>query len=113
MVATEKVIIPAMVGVDIGCGMMAVKTSLKAKDLPQSLKSIRLNIESLIPHGRSHRGGKNDKGSWRDGIPKEVESRWNNELREDFEKISGKHSKIKQSNHINHLGSLGGGNHFY
>lgn len=112
VVATQKVIIPAMVGVDIGCGMMAVKTSLKAEDLPSSLKFMRQNIESLIPHGRSNKGGKNDKGSWRHRIPKEVESRWNQELKTDFEKIGEKHPKIKKSNHINHLGSLGGGNHF-
>ena len=112
VVATEKVIIPAMVGVDIGCGMMAVKTSLKAKDLSESLKTMRSNMESLIPHGRSHGGSKNDKGSWKNSIPKEVEIRWNDELKEDFEKISEKHAKIKQSNHVNHLGSLGGGNHF-
>ena len=112
VVATQKVIIPAMVGVDIGCGMMAVKTSLKSEDLPQSLKTMRLNIESLVPHGRSDKGGKNDSGSWRNNIPKEVEIRWNCELKEDFESICKKYLKIKKSNHINHLGSLGSGNHF-
>ena len=112
VVATHKVIIPAMVGVDIGCGMMAVKTSLKSGDLPDSLKSMRLNIESLVPHGRTNRGGKNDKGSWRYNIPKEVENCWNKKLKDDFENIGKKHPKIKESNHINHLGSLGGGNHF-
>ena len=112
VVATTKVIIPAMVGVDIGCGMMAVKTSLKVEDLPDSLKEIRLKIESLIPHGRSNRGGCNDVGSWRNDIPREVENRWNLELKEDFETITQKHSSIKKSNNINHLGSLGSGNHF-
>ena len=112
VVATHKVIIPAMVGVDIGCGMMAVKTNLKSEDLPDSLKAMRMDIESLVPHGRSNRGGKNDTGSWRHNIPKEVENRWNDELKDDFESISKKHPKIKESNHINHLGSLGGGNHF-
>ena len=112
VVATQKVIIPAMVGVDIGCGMMAVKTSLKSEDLPQSLKAMRLNIESAVPHGRSDRGGKNDVGSWRGDIPTEVGERWSEELKADFEDICTKHPKIKSSNHINHLGSLGGGNHF-
>lgn len=112
VVATQKVIIPAMVGVDIGCGMMAVKTSLKSEDLPSPLKSIRQNIESMVPHGRSNKGGKNDVGSWRHRIPRDVESRWNQDLKEDFEKIGEKHPKIQKSNHINHLGSLGGGNHF-
>ncbi len=112
VVATQKVIIPAMVGVDIGCGMMAVQTSLKSEDLPQSLKKVRLSIESLIPHGRSHHGGKGDKGSWRNNIPKEVERRWSGQLKKDFEGICEKHPQIQKSNHVNHLGSLGGGNHF-
>ena len=55
---------------------------------------------------------KNDKGSWQENIPKEINIRWNHELKEDFEKICEKHPKIRSSNHINHLGSLGGGNHF-
>lgn len=112
VVATQQVIIPAMVGVDIGCGMMAVKTSLTAKELPQSLKIIRSNIESAVPHGRSKKGGRSDKGSWQDQIPVEVQNRWNNELQIEFEKICEKHPKIKKSNHVNHLGSLGSGNHF-
>ena len=112
VVATQKVIIPAMVGVDIGCGMMAVKTSLKSEDLPQSLKAMRLSIESVVPHGRSDRGGKNDVGSWRGDMPLAVEERWSEELKEDFDNICTKHPKIKSSNSISHLGSLGGGNHF-
>ena len=113
VVATQKVIIPAMVGVDIGCGMMAVKTSLKSGDLPQSLKTMRLNVESRIPHGRSDKGGKNMM--WEVGgitFPKRLRVEWNHELKEDFENICEKHSRIRKSNHINHLGSLGGGNHF-
>ncbi|MCZ0931795.1 MAG: RtcB family protein [Oligoflexia bacterium] len=47
--ATGKVIIPATVGVDIGCGMMAVKTTLKADDLPESLSKIRSQIETAVP----------------------------------------------------------------
>jgi hypothetical protein len=39
------------VGVDIGCGMIATRTTLKAKHLPDSLKVIRENIEQAIPHG--------------------------------------------------------------
>ena len=112
VVATQKVIIPAMVGVDIGCGMMAVKTSLKSEDLPQSLKAMRLSIESVVPHGRSDRGGKNDVGSWRGDMPLAVEERWSEELKEDFDNICTKHPKIKSSNSISHLGSLGSGNHF-
>ena len=49
VIATEEAIIPAAVGVDIGCGMIAVKTKLKAKDLPESIEAIRKGIERLIP----------------------------------------------------------------
>ena len=116
VVATTKVIIPAMVGVDIGCGMMAMKTSLKAGDLPESLKDLRSQIEKAVPHGRSRPSKRasrfKDKGSWMDNIPSLVERRWNKELKDDFEKIIKTHPKIQKSNHINHLGSLGTGNHF-
>lgn len=51
VIATEKAIIPSAVGVDIGCGMNAVRLSLKASDLPDSLKAIRDQIERDIPLG--------------------------------------------------------------
>ena len=56
-------IVPAAVGVDIGCGMMAVKTSLSSADLPDNLASIRVAIEATVPHGRTHHGGCNDRGA--------------------------------------------------
>ncbi len=51
VIATQGAIIPAAVGVDIGCGMMAVETSLKASDLPDSLAAVRTAIERAVPHG--------------------------------------------------------------
>ena len=51
VIATQGAIIPAAVGVDIGCGMMAVQTSLQAKDLPESLAALRSRIERAVPHG--------------------------------------------------------------
>jgi tRNA-splicing ligase RtcB len=51
VIATVNAIIPAAVGVDIGCGMMAVCTTLKAEDLPDSLSSLRTAIESKVPTG--------------------------------------------------------------
>ena len=49
VIASKKAVIPAAVGVDIGCGMMAVHTSLKATDLPDSLADIRSDIERAVP----------------------------------------------------------------
>lgn len=65
VIATKNAIIPAAVGVDMGCGMMARKTSLRASDLPDNLLGLRTAIEERIPHGRTDNGGRNDKGSWR------------------------------------------------
>src|SRR5690349_10311049 len=53
VVPTEKAIIPAAVGVDIGCGMVAMQTDLPAAQLPDSLKSLRSAIERAVPHGRT------------------------------------------------------------
>ena len=71
VIPTVGAIIPAAVGVDIGCGMAAVETTLTAGDLPESLRAVRAAIERAVPHGR-----------------------------------------IKSSNHVTHLGTLGTGNHF-
>ena len=53
VIATHKAVIPAAVGVDIGCGMMAVRTSLTGSDLPDNLAGIRSAIEAAVPHGLS------------------------------------------------------------
>src|SRR5437764_47957 len=66
VIPTRGAIIPAAVGVDIGCGMMAVKTSLHANHLPDNLHGIRTAIEKAVPHGRTDNGGKNDRGAWSD-----------------------------------------------
>ena len=66
VIPTKGAIIPAAVGVDIGCGMMAVQTSLNARDLPDNLKGIRTAIETAVPHGRTNHGGAGDRGAWHD-----------------------------------------------
>jgi len=110
VVPTEKAIIPAAVGVDIGCGVSAVQTDLDAKLLPDSLKSLRLAIEKAVPHGRTANGGRGDRGAWHD-VPTDAASAWKS-LDEDYKTIIKKHPRIGQGNDIHHLGTLGGGNHF-
>src|SRR6266542_2630087 len=66
VIPTRGAIIPAAVGVDIGCGMMAVKTSLQANQLPDNLHGIRTAIEKAVPHGRTDNGRANDRGAWSD-----------------------------------------------
>ncbi len=103
--------IPAAVGVDIGCGMMAVRTSLDASDLPESLKEVRRAIEKAVPHGRtSGRGSRRDRGAW-GNLPDAVAACWGT-LAEGFERIAEKHPSVAKANHATHLGTLGTGNHF-
>jgi tRNA-splicing ligase RtcB len=108
VIPTVGAVIPAAVGVDLGCGMMAAKTTLKASDLPDSLELMRNAIEKAVPHGLSL-GGR-DKGSWGD-IPADVLQKWL-VLSETFKTLCEKHPWLEKSNHIKHLGTLGSGNHF-
>jgi tRNA-splicing ligase RtcB (3'-phosphate/5'-hydroxy nucleic acid ligase) len=110
VIPTTGAIIPAAVGVDIGCGMMAVQTSLTGNDLPESLRDVRAAIEKAVPHGRTDRGGRNDRGAWQDLPPEQVEA-WKS-LHAGYDRITTKHSKLDRGNHVNHLGTLGTGNHF-
>jgi tRNA-splicing ligase RtcB len=91
--------------------MVAAKTSLKAEDLPTSLKEVRLNIEKLVPHGRTNNGAKGDRGAW-SNAPRSIENVWLNQLDADFQAITAKHPKLAKSNNLSHLGTLGTGNHF-
>lgn len=110
VIPTHGAIIPAAVGVDIGCGMMAVRTSLRAEQLPDNLAPLRAEIERAVPHGRSSHGGRRDVGSWHD-LPKPIARAWS-ELEPEFERITEKHPKIAGCNSSIHLGTLGTGNHF-
>ena len=110
VIPTSGAIIPAAVGVDIGCGMMAVRTTLGASDLPDSLGAVRSAIEKAVPHGRTDHGGKADRGAWHD-IPDTVAEEWKR-LRPGYEAIIKRHQKLDRGNHVNHLGTLGTGNHF-
>ena len=110
VIPTRGAIIPAAVGVDIGCGMMAVQTSLTASNLPDSLKPIRDAIEQAVPHGRTNHGGAGDRGAWGE-IPSRALDVWGT-LKPGYDAILAKHPKLDRGNHSNHLGTLGTGNHF-
>jgi tRNA-splicing ligase RtcB len=111
VIATSGVIIPAAVGVDIGCGMMAVKLNVTAKDLPDNLQAMRSEIERRVPHGRTDNGGKGDLGAWHD-VPNENSALWAGKFAADYDELCKKHPKMKAHNTANHLGTLGSGNHF-
>jgi len=110
VIPTQGAIMPAAVGVDIGCGMMAVETSLDAKHLPDNLHGIRSAIERAIPHGRTDNGGRNDRGAWRTPPAHHYEA-WA-KLNPGFEAVVAKHPKLNHPGATTQLGTLGTGNHF-
>src|SRR3989344_2068810 len=110
VVPTLKAIIPAAVGVDLGCGMMACKTTLTASDLPDNLAGVRSAIERAVPVGMTPKRMGRDKGSW-DTPPTETDRAWAG-LVDEFEEICEAHPRIKNTNNYKHLGTLGTGNHF-
>jgi tRNA-splicing ligase RtcB len=110
VVPTIGAVIPAAVGVDIGCGMIAVRTTLTASDLPDDLGPLRSAIEKAVPHGRTLGHGRRDVGSW-DRPPPLAIAGWS-QLAKDFERIKQIHPPLAKSNHLAHLGTLGTGNHF-
>jgi len=110
VIPTKGAIIPAAVGVDLGCGMMAVRTSLTASDLPDTLAPLRAALEKAVPHGRTVGRDKRDKGAWGE-LPEATVEAWA-ALEGDFKRIVDKHPKLEKANTANHLGTLGTGNHF-
>lgn len=113
VIPTMGAIIPAAVGVDIGCGMNALQTTLKASDLPKDLSKIRLDIESAVPHGRSDNGGINDVGAWQGIIPENVNILWEQNLSSEYNSLIMRHNKLKtRTEPQKQLGTLGTGNHF-
>lgn len=105
VVPTEDAIIPAAVGVDIGCGMMAVKTNLTANDMPDTLTGIRTAIEAAVPVGQSSHGDHSMPMAAKDAFPS---------LYSGLSVILNKHREIEKEASKAHLqlGTLGGGNHF-
>ena len=112
VIPTKGAIIPAAVGVDIGCGMAAVRTSLTASDLPDNLHGLRTAIEARIPHGRTDNGGTNDRGAWDE--PSRNATKAFLPLAAELKSIADKHPKIARAAERadRHVGTLGTGNHF-
>ena len=110
VIPTTQAVIPAAVGVDIGCGMNAVRLSLNARDLPDSLAKIRSAIEASVPVGFEQHARSKVKGS--------THARQARRMSDRLDAIIGRHPGImKMQRHFNQtwicqLGTLGGGNHF-
>ncbi|WP_107333980.1 RtcB family protein [Klebsiella pneumoniae] len=117
VIATKGAIIPAALGVDIGCGLVGQQTSLKREDLPTDLSGIRSAIEQLIPHGRTDNGGPNDRGAWGNNDPQNLTLELKAELvslENRLKFITDKYpTLLRNANRFaSHAGTLGSGNHF-
>ena len=110
VIPTKGAIIPAAVGVDIGCGMNALRTALTAEDLPENLAELRQAIETAVPHGRTTGRCKRDKGAW-ENPPVNVDAKWA-ELEAGYQWLTQKYPRFLNTNNYKHLGTLGTGNHF-
>jgi tRNA-splicing ligase RtcB len=111
VIPTKGAIVPYAVGVDIGCGMSAVRTSLTADDLPDNLLRVRTEIERAVPHG-----GPGAKGSWAGAGADHADLG-----RQDVASVGPRRSlqvpgredaSLEKAYTATQLGSLGGGNHF-
>ena len=106
VVATKGAVIPAAVGVDIGCGMMAIQLSLNANDLPESLAAVRSEIEKCVPVGFAQH-----KETMLDDVQAKV---WE----KDVKNLVDEHPEIAKmvkdpiAKVMSQSGTLGGGNHF-
>jgi len=113
VIPTKGAIIPAAVGVDLGCGMVAVRTSLKAHDLPDNLHALRNAIETVVPVGFNDWGKKSFGHNKLISYRQRAEDEWKN-LSKKYLQIIDKYPEIKPENRkpVEQVGTLGGGNHF-
>ncbi|CAL9458696.1 RNA-splicing ligase RtcB [Streptomyces sp. enrichment culture] len=106
VIAMRGAVCPAAVGVDIGCGMSAVRTSLTANDLPGDLSRLRSRIEQAIPVGRGMHDEPVDPGR----LHGTATSGW-----DDFWRRFGSVAeavRFREERAVRQMGTLGSGNHF-
>ena len=118
VVAMKNAVSPAAVGVDIGCGMGAVKTNLKATELPDSLKKIREDIERLIPVGFNSHEAQMSFSDWHHGRQDPTGYRVIKTLQNDYHELFSQFKELDPyvkgllGKAMSQVGTLGGGNHF-
>ena len=122
VIATDGIVIPAAVGADVMCGMLAYRTSLYKDDALPFSDEIRADIEKNVPHGRSDNGRFRDVGKWLD-VPSHVQEAWNPtpqpylttgfSLKDEYDTLCLKYPMLaRNAPPVEHLGTLGTGNHF-
>jgi len=107
VIPTRGAIVPAAVGVDIGCGMNAVRLSLRADQLPESLRRVRNGIEAAIPVGFDQHGKDPVKRSTIIPLAKGLDG-----IIDKHPAIARMQKKRPYDTWVRQLGTLGGGNHF-
>lgn len=112
VIPTVGAVVPAAVGVDIGCGMCAVPTDIRTEHILENRPELRKAIENAVPMGRSDNGGRQDIGAWQGVIPDRVAEIWDGELSQGYLDIGDADFRAISRNSVNHLGTLGTGNHF-
>jgi tRNA-splicing ligase RtcB (3'-phosphate/5'-hydroxy nucleic acid ligase) len=139
VIPTVGAIMPAAVGVDIGCGMMAVRTNLKLDkedsafisspvvDRARNVLSMQYvfdKISKAVPHGRTNNGGPGDRGAW-DTVPEDIQKIWNDQFYREihgshhsglspfsYDTLFRRHPGALSKNAERQFGTLGTGNHF-
>ena len=105
VIPCKGAIVPAAVGVDIGCGMVAVQTSLTSHDLPDNLAGLRADIEAAVPVG--------PKSFDPESMPKRAEKTWYSDFKRGYERLEARHPALEaKKSAALQIGTLGGGNHF-
>jgi tRNA-splicing ligase RtcB len=117
VLATKSAVIPAAVGVDIGCGMIACRTSLKAEDLPDDLRKLRKEIELMVPVGFDQHDIARLNQTGHQDTRQVLNNQWK-QLSKKLDELTLKHPALEkmagksEDKAYRQLGSLGGGNHF-
>lgn len=107
VIPTRAAVIPAAVGVDIGCGMFYRRFDIERADLPDDLSQLRAAIENNVPSG-----GPGETGSWPQNVPQRVRSAWIRRFVDHYEAIQDTHPDCISPLAMRQLGTLGTGNHF-
>jgi len=116
VIPTVGAVIPAAVGVDIGCGMISTRFDCKVDGLTtQDKAELRKRIEKAVPIGRSDNGQRDDIGAWGGSIhsmvPDLIRTMWET-LQVSYWDLTNRDSDIAHPRGLGHLGTLGTGNHF-
>lgn len=109
-ILTRDIVIPAAVGVHIGCGMLAAPLQVRRSEMGE-LSRVRAEIERRVPVGRTNRGQAGDRGAWGQP-PDDVRSVWRRELEDAYKQMTRKYADLAHPFTVHHLGTLGIGNHF-